>query len=406
MATSDTSQKMGVPILSQLGPSALMGGLGFLSNLAARDSQDEANKANERINERNLQWAKQQYFDSKAWNSAPNQVALLRAAGMNPAFMFGGASAGNAQVSTSPSSIPMQPLPQLDMNGIANVAKGIELNSAERDKTKAETDFAKVQTKQAEFELFLDNTFKFNERNEKLNLTIAECKKAYNQALLFEAEGNVAKADEQLKKAQETFYYAAGSLNHYNALIAEKDFLNYSEFFQMKKNESSARVEFLRKNASNAAAQAYYATQQGKTVEELRPFQKIIQSHMADIAGYDKQIKRETFDAEADKIRTEMRNSALVSDLLKQQIEEAIKRNDWYTVNEILHIVDTSLDAYGTVRGAQTSSRAVDVQEMKAYQDKQYQEFKMNGSDSYQSWKIDKNGNKVYTHGTDHRRHR
>lgn len=404
MATVDTSKQMGVPILSQLGPSALMGGLGFLSNMAARDSQQEANKANERINERNLQWAKQQYFDSKAWNSAPNQVALLRAAGMNPAFMFGGAQAGHAQAVIPPSSIPMQPLPQLDMNGIANVAKGIELNSAERDKTKAETDFAKVQTKQAEFELFLDNTFKFSERNEKLNLTVAECKKAYNQALLFQAEGDVAKADEQLKKAQEMFYYAAGSLNHYNALIAEKDFLNYSEFFQMKKNESTARVDFLKKSASNQAAQAYYASQQGSTVSALRGSQVRLAKYQADWQMYDTMKKRQSWWAEGDKIVQDLRNAGLLSQHMQEQINKLAQENNWYEIQQIMSMIDTMSGAYSSAGHVQNGSRAVDASEVRNAIDKEYNDFKMSGVDSYQSWKLDKKGNKVFTSGTDHLR--
>lgn len=88
------------------GVSSLLGGI------FNRSSQSSANRTNLRINRENQQWNEKMMDKQNAWNlaqwnreneynSASQQVARLKAAGLNPYLMMSGGSAGSAQSITS-----------------------------------------------------------------------------------------------------------------------------------------------------------------------------------------------------------------------------------------------------------------------------------------------------------------
>lgn len=84
----------------------LAGGVatGLVGGIANAWSQNQANKAQQRMFDESMKFQKYQYEDMKNYNSAAAQVSRLRAAGLNPALaMANGTNAGQASAVSSPS---------------------------------------------------------------------------------------------------------------------------------------------------------------------------------------------------------------------------------------------------------------------------------------------------------------
>lgn len=74
-----------------------------------------------------MKFARWQHEDLKRYNSIPEQVQQMRAAGINPAFMYGKGGQQMSAISqpTAPSTNP------LDMNGLSSMMNTITLNDAQ-----------------------------------------------------------------------------------------------------------------------------------------------------------------------------------------------------------------------------------------------------------------------------------
>lgn len=99
---------------------AISGGVSLLGGIFGKNSQSSANKTNLQINRENQIWNEKMMDKQNAWNlaqwnreneynSASQQVARLKAAGLNPYLMMSGGSAGSASsvTSASPASAGM-----------------------------------------------------------------------------------------------------------------------------------------------------------------------------------------------------------------------------------------------------------------------------------------------------------
>lgn len=99
---------------------AISGGASLLGGILGKNSQSSANKTNLLINRENQKWNEKMMDKQNAWNlaqwnreneynSASQQVARLKAAGLNPYLMMSGGSAGSASsvTSASPASAGM-----------------------------------------------------------------------------------------------------------------------------------------------------------------------------------------------------------------------------------------------------------------------------------------------------------
>lgn len=186
MGFLDTLGKIGSAISS---PLSAISGIG--SSLISANSQNKANEANLRIAQMNNEWsermmnkqhqynvammtsqnqfAKQQAADANAftekmwnqtneYNSAKNQAARLREAGLNPALVMSGQNAGTATGASgvngavpsgngvglpSPSSATMQPI---NYNGIGTaVNEAMQLHQLQQ-RTSAETNWMNTQS--------------------------------------------------------------------------------------------------------------------------------------------------------------------------------------------------------------------------------------------------------------------
>lgn len=83
-------------------------GVGILGNLLGNNSQQEANKANMQISQMNNQFNERMLEKQMRYNSAQQQVERFKDAGLNPALMMQGQSAGQASNTTASPTPPMQ----------------------------------------------------------------------------------------------------------------------------------------------------------------------------------------------------------------------------------------------------------------------------------------------------------
>ena len=97
------------------------------------------NEANERINERQLQFARDMWEAENEYNDPSAVRSRLQAAGINPNLYYSKNSVAPAQLQSAPSQIPMQSPPPYEgfsLRGGAEVASSIadaELKDAQKD---------------------------------------------------------------------------------------------------------------------------------------------------------------------------------------------------------------------------------------------------------------------------------
>lgn len=142
---------------------------GIVSSIFGNKAQRDANRANFEIAQMNNQWSEKmmdkqaQYnlaqwerekafaLDQRDYDSAKNQAARLREAGLNPALVMGGNNAGSAASTPSGSSVGM-PSPSsatiqpLNYTGFANAIQNSIMMIMNMQKNQAETDFIRTQS--------------------------------------------------------------------------------------------------------------------------------------------------------------------------------------------------------------------------------------------------------------------
>lgn len=148
-ATEFVGAASGNPWISPL----ISAGASILGNIFGFASNDSTNKANERINERNIaaskemqeanfQFQRDMFDKTNQWNSPEHQAELYRAAGLNPlAMMTNGQSFQPAQQQTGgsqgvPSSIPMQSY-QPNFSGISDAVNSYFNNRYQQEQINA-----------------------------------------------------------------------------------------------------------------------------------------------------------------------------------------------------------------------------------------------------------------------------
>lgn len=224
---------MGDPI------SAALGVGGIASNIVT-------NALNASASDRSYAFAKQQYQDMKLYNSAPEQVKRLRAAGLNPALVFGG-DAGQVSAVSPAAPIPQQPL---DLSGIASLSDSMALNDSQQEKNLSEVRINKLRSFGLELENSLNQKFAGFERDENLKLLKHKVTNAFNEGLLLAAQGDYTKAQEKLAKAEEFLSYAQGGKYH-------QEMKNLEEEFQWISAKANAYIDNLRHQNSALDAGAW-----------------------------------------------------------------------------------------------------------------------------------------------------
>lgn len=251
--------------------------LSYVTGVGGLASNIGSNIINGLFSSRQQDFAEYQYRDMKRYNSMPAQVQRMRAAGMNPAFMNGALQAGQASAVSQPAPVPMQPL---DLSGLASLQRGIQLNDVEREKTEAESQLTKLRSINQDFDNFLQQTFGVAEKQGALTEQAERIRKLISEALLNAADKNYKKALEQLSRAQEFFYYAAGGKEH-------QLMLNAAEQFKWISKNAEAYIRHLMHQDNNLDAQNDNLYAQADMFDS----QSRLNDSLSDLNEYDFQLK-------------------------------------------------------------------------------------------------------------------
>lgn len=411
------------------------GALGLLGTIIASDNQKRAttqtnnmnyqiakenNEAQERIAQANNQlqidmmrenneWSRQQAIDmfnmENEYNNPSAQAQRLLSAGFNPAVALSNgaiaSSTGNAAVpsaagsSISPSmpsfATPTMQVPKSTWLGSieAMAALGNAVESfARAKKTGKETERydefldqqlanmaqeqekAKVETSRQQLLLTLDAIYMPQQKK-------AEIKRLWNQAFLFEYQGETEKANKALAEANEKLAKnKAKEVEEYIPYIKqiqEETIKNIQEQTNTEKHkqanlDAGAVASRAAAGASNAQARLFNENArltgyQADQFKEMRPFlDSIIQSESEE-KWSDMYLKKKTL---LSRIEYILKSDILQEDgrqLLLQQIEQLKKSNDWYDVKMAADITLDILSGYESMTrsGRNNTQSTMDV---------------------------------------------
>lgn len=286
---------------------AISGGASLLGGILSKNSQSSANKTNLQINRENQKWNEKMMDKQNAWNlaqwnreneynSASQQVARYRAAGLNPYLMMQNGSAGSASsvTSASPGNAGMSnTVSPFDYSAaaagvgnavaqhfsnqlmVANVRKAVaEAVGQEKQNTWIDTKL------QAEIESLKQNTSSSKTRQELDNFSLFRAKNMLVGELAQQDLQNQSLAENIVNQRANTLYtdmqssLAAANLawlpkvkeaecaqymaNTFAAIQAGYLSQKQGELAMQNKLESAARTEGIKINNKTIKAQAKY----------------------------------------------------------------------------------------------------------------------------------------------------
>lgn len=217
---------------------ALLGLAGTALGVGAQYSANAQNQANF---ERQLEFAKYQYEDSKKYNSMRSQVNRMRAAGINPALAIGSGQLGST---ATPGSVPAAPdIKSPDYSGLMSSASSL-LGVSSQNR------LADSQAKGYE----IDNLFKGAEHGLKIAELLQKIKKLDfgNRQLAFDTEHMYANwlaqynnlvYDTSLKAAQAEMSHSQNAINLELASQAKFNTEHQKELFDAQMDQIDAAVE-------------------------------------------------------------------------------------------------------------------------------------------------------------------
>lgn len=197
------------------------------------------NKANANLNKKNRDFAREQATtayerqlammrEQNQWNSPANQVALYRAAGMNPALMMSQNGVGNASIPSAPQGGASESTPY-DYSGMSDLAAPFATAFAgQRDQERLELERSR---------LALDTNMRALDALNKMKLTDIEGKKARSLANWQSIQGqqlvrNINNEIERTKiqaaaqRSQDAVNKSLVSLNEANTGLSKQQLIN------------------------------------------------------------------------------------------------------------------------------------------------------------------------------------
>lgn len=225
-----------------IGVGTILGAASVLGGLASqwRNNTRQSNAFDEQ-----QAFSRYQFEDLKRYNSIPEQVRQMRAAGINPSIAFGKGSQQMSAVS-QPAAPNLQPLNMQGLNGLINTAVQ---SDSERDKKNSETRVNHLLAIGQEIKNALDQKFGSQERQGQLNEQGMRIYQLYNDALLKAAQGDYTAALQKVAYSQEFLNYALGGK-------ADQEMKNLVEDLKWIGVKAKAAIEEMRAGAANQRAQA------------------------------------------------------------------------------------------------------------------------------------------------------
>lgn len=327
-------------------------------------------------------------FDYEAeYNLPANQVRRMQSAGLNPAAVLGGqgsspmvsASSGNyanlatsvpsgGAVSGSAASAPSSLQPNLKapifdigslgsfLSDFAKAYKDNRMLRPELDKVAAQIGYTLSQTAgqdlsnaYASLELFIKQKTKDTEIYQKfldLGVTYNEMAlkgalsdESSQKALLAKEEAMLARMKKKLTKEQ------------YNQALFYTQHLNETYQMEMEVKRSAAASNYAAAANQNALAKTENEIRDWKVAHEEQLFK--VEQCLAGIQKNKLFVSEETLEEQVSAFAAQLKREHILTDTAQQELEIAIKNNDWYVVKNLLNPI------FGTLN--QTTRTGMDV---------------------------------------------
>lgn len=343
---------------------------GALLNNATTSS---ANKANERINERQIEASEKRLKDEQDYNNflLNNQKQMqmndARAAGMNPAFAQGSLTGGMSSSPSVPvpSQIPMQATDWSGLGAVGNNISNALLQGAQIDKTKAEEGLIKAQeVNQIIANKYADRLYKGNadyvESNiqvngENVKYTRKQCDKISNEIM-------------QINKSMEQSDAQIGLIKQQTAVLTEEQKIKFQEALFADKSLND-RLEQIR--LQNKLTKEQMNNIKQMTVAQVANLNAQTEKTKADTGLVEQQTKTEeqrTELTQAQTLNTEQQTteSKAKTDLTKQQTKTEKNRTNevyWNANSNKLHfkLDEKYSDAERTIGIAKATAETVEA---------------------------------------------
>lgn len=389
-------KKKEIPLATLLGSSVIGSGLSSVgSGISALIQSNAMKKANEqnvamqretnelqyRMMQEQNEWNRQQAIDmfnlEATYNSPLKQMQRLKEAGINPAVAFGqnlATSAGNSNASTpaavgvptpqaphvSPVPSPIAGVPEAITSNIVGLAQAIgSVSNAKRQDAETERINALLKSEIDRLQAEAEGQRIVNSINEiqkevndwkyTLDIQYGERERvATIKNLVSQYELNIAKketeaADALLKKIQEKLSTKEYDIMQEKAPLLIQELREQIDLIREKQSTEKAL-----QNQANASARLSMAN--AATVNALRESQ--VRLSQADAQTREKEYHLFLNTYENQIINSDQYTEAQRTTLqiLGEQLEEARKRNDWYTIRQISGVISETVTAFSKIK--------------------------------------------------------
>lgn len=332
----------GTALLAAGGASVLSSLLGGLFGKSGQSSANKTNVAianatnatNREINQEQLAYNKWALEEQNRYNSAPEQVARLKAAGLNPALFMGTSAAG--QAGSAPSYSPMGAqgtTVENENEGMSNafMSLGPSIQSAVFDTIDAEQKQKIVDAQKKNYEL--DAELKGVDLQTKAEMNIATLKKMKAEARTeeerSEIEASIKRVQQQTEKYQIEFQQEQVNKMRaeFEKAVAEKNLIAVNQQIQEKNLEWMDAEKTAALNKTLAEIQVAYT-------------QGSLNMSQANLAA------QQALKTQADKAGVEINNK-----ILRKSANGIIRKANWEGTKARYEAVDQSWRAAGNRRG-------------------------------------------------------
>lgn len=353
------------PVLTTMLPSLVSGGLSILGGLfgssSASAAQREQMQWQEQMWQKQADWSAAQaqlnrdFQSSEAeklrdYNSLVNQMKRAQKAGVNPYSLVQGSSYGSqasAQPSGATAVTPSMPQPASDpfpgkASGYNAIASSLDtiLNSM-------------IKVGEAK-KLGLDTSLIESTFNDMV-------KKAHNEAIAGELSNGIQKivlkykdriSKQELEKITQEVYKIVDE----DWLVQRQWSLTQSQIVsnlakagvdkQMSRQIAKYIDEFMTSDYASQITQRYSAARASESQARLNSSLRMLNSLAYDVryASSEEEKRKNTH-----KYINEAKQYGILSSIMEQQLERAVRNNDWATVEKIFGLIESATRSFGNV---------------------------------------------------------
>lgn len=293
-------------------------------------------------------WRKEFDIESK-FNSAPNQVSLLRSAGINPAVqqaaMNGTINMPSAVGGNATAPVPVEGVSHSDSHFL-NAAKGLN-TSIVNEKTKdlinseikanlAKAKMDDVYASLNEFALSLEKEFGAKKYDAVIKNLVQDLEVKVQDIALKKEEAANYSADAMLKMLQ-------GPLIQAKRQLTEKEYEKLCKDVETYAQRLEADIRLKNASANQANAEAKEASEKAKTESDSREVRLEIFGIQRDIMRVEKNVKNATAMQQA---LANLENQRWCNKKLVEEVRKLYKQNRYEDVKQILGIVNQATESY------------------------------------------------------------